>query len=178
MADSIREQILQLVKERFQTISVANGYETNLGTHVYLFRDLSRSPFAETELPAVNIIDLDEQHQPKVSGRANHHHVLSIECQIAAGVTAAGGNTDAAKQVRKCISDLIKAIGTETNGANGHDWANDTPSESNPSGTALAFNSLPIANQIGLEQADRTIGVGIYKFDIEYRTQRWNPYEQ
>lgn len=171
MADSIREQIMQLVKARFETIQTANGYETDLGSNVFLWRDLNLQPFAESELPACNIRDYREEHEPKISGRADHHHTLFVECELATGVTAAGGSIDGDKRVRKIISDVIKSIGTTTNGETGNYWTN-------AAGTKLAFNTLPEENQMGVAQQGKTIATAFYRFKIEYRTQRWNPYEQ
>jgi hypothetical protein len=179
MADSIRQQIIALVKERFQSIRTANSYETELGAHVFVWRDLDKVPVSEAELPLLNIRDLRRETEPQVSGRADHHHTLFLELEIVAGVTNAGGNTDAAVQVRKCISDLEEAINAVTNGWAGTYWANSTPDANDPTkGTKLAFLTLPMDDEMVVDQSGRTISGAKMRIKIQYRNQRWNPYEQ
>jgi hypothetical protein len=165
MADSIREQIVELIRERFETILTANGYETDLGANVFIWRDTNAAPPAASELPLLNFRDVREETEPKVSGRTDHHHTLFGEAEIVAGTTSAGGNTDAAKQVRKCISDVLEAIRSDTR------WTD-------ADGSMLAFQTWPMDNEMVVDQSGRTIGGAKVRFKVEYRTQRWNPYEQ
>ena len=48
------------VKARLQTITVANGYHTNLGNNIYVWRATRAQDYAEAELPAANIMDISD----------------------------------------------------------------------------------------------------------------------
>lgn len=163
MADSIREQIVELIRDRFESILTANSYETDLGSNVFVWRDLNNAPATAAEIPLCNIRDVREETDPALSSRTDHRHTLYIECDIVAGTTNAGGSTDAAKQARKCISDVLEAIGTDTR------WTD-------AGGAMLAFQTWPMDNEMALDQSGRTIAGAKIRFKIEYRTPRWNPY--
>ena len=53
MADSIREQIMASFAARLAAITVANGYQTDIGDNVVR----ARRSFLEEDLPAISVID-------------------------------------------------------------------------------------------------------------------------
>ncbi|MFA4871378.1 MAG: hypothetical protein WC623_24480 [Pedobacter sp.] len=100
MAETLRQQILDKVKARLQTILVANGYSSNLGSSVFEWRV---EPFATSELPALVYRDPSDD----ISQAEGHRNHLTLEIEI---VTA----SETISAVRKKIADVILAIGTDT----------------------------------------------------------------
>ena len=164
MAESKRQKIVDVIRARFQNIRTTNGYETNLGSNVLVWRT---QPIVAAQLPALTIRDHTEEAEPFVSGRQDHHHRLFIEVEFATG-PATTSKITADDEARKCLADIIKAIGVNIK------WP-DADGD-------LAFNTLPDqngragTNQIVVEQEGNTVAKGVYRFIVEYRTQRWNAY--
>lgn len=148
MPDSKRQQIVLAVKTRFQGILIASGYETNIGQKVYEWRDAA---IQSADLPALNLIDVAEDSIQGSSNVQEHSLEMWVECHTQDGTT--NGAT-----VRKVIADVVKAIGVDRT------WG------------SLAFNTLPMRNEIGFEHKDKFNGGVTIKFKILYRTQNFNPF--
>ncbi len=147
MADSIRQQIMTALITRLQTITVANGYETNVGDNV---NDWHVSNFQETELPAMDVRDANESTE--VRG-GFHQNTLSVEIE-----TKVSGTTSATI-MRDIIADVVKAIGTDT------------------SFGGLVQNVLPVQNTtVELDQKDKRIASILQSFDIIYLTEAFKPF--
>jgi len=99
MAKNIRQQIITKVDTLLKTITVANGYETALGSKVYEWREY---PIDDDAPPACVYKDTDD-----ISMFATNQWKHSLKLEI-----LLYGNT--ASQVRQMIADVIKAIGTKT----------------------------------------------------------------
>lgn len=98
MTDSIRQQIIDAIDTRFKAILTAGGYKTNLGNHVFAWRD---TPLEATDLPGLIYKDTTEQREP---GAGIYDLILSIEIELFS--TSAAG-------IRNCLADLEKAIFTD-----------------------------------------------------------------
>lgn len=147
MADSIRQQIMTALIIRLQTITIANGYETNVGGNV---NDWHVSNFEETELPAMDVRDVNESTEVRGS---LHQNTLSIEIETKVSGTAS------ATTMRDIIADVVKAIGTD------------------PSFSGLAQNIVPVQNAtVELDQKDKRIASVLQSFDILYLTTAFKPY--
>lgn len=77
---SKRQQIVDKVVARMQAISVANGYQTDLGASVYDFE----TNFDDADLPALSVCDLIAAHelanaQPTA---ANQIDTLSLQLRV------------------------------------------------------------------------------------------------
>jgi hypothetical protein len=167
MADSVRQQLADAIKTRFQTILIANGYQTNIGQNVFLWRNLERDPLNESETQLLSLSDWKEITEPKISSQGDHHRTLfwHVEAENVVAVTEA----DAVG--RKILADIEKVLGIDIK------WMT-TPGNLT---TALAFNTLPVDTQDGtslmeVEQRDRVIVSVKYQFKIEYRTPRWDAF--
>jgi hypothetical protein len=147
MADSKRQQIMTALITRLQTITVANGYETDIGANV---NEWHVTNFEEAELPAVDVRDTTESVE--VRG-GNHDYTLSIQIE-----TKVSGTTAAAK-MRDVIGDVIKAIGTD------------------PSLGSLAQNVRPVQNEIAeIDQKDKRIASILQVFELRYITKAFKPF--
>jgi len=101
---TLRQQIVDAIVTRFKDISTAGGYQTDLGTRVFLGR--TTEP-VESECPALNIWDTDEDNARRLN--RIHEHRLKIQAFVyQAGSTVAGG-----AYVRKAVADIFKAIGVD-----------------------------------------------------------------
>lgn len=158
--DSYWQRLFDAVKVRMQSIHTANGYETDLGTHAFTWRDLGRSPFTAAEAPCFMI--RDPRRETNSDGVINaHDHRLSIE-MIA--VAYAGESSPPDNFARRMLSDIDQAIGVD------RQWSVD--------GVALARDTVPGEDAIeGVHAADRMIVVR-KTFTILFRTRRFNPYAQ
>lgn len=153
MADSMRQLILNAVDARLKTIltTATPPYETNLGEHV--FEWLPRV-LEDSECPAVIWKDLDEVPSNLTIGKYGYHqHALRVELAI---VDASAGSTPA--NLRKALADVTKAVGADTT------WG------------GLAIRTDPVPNDMAVEQADRIAGAFRLTIQIDYQTQKWNPY--
>ncbi len=132
---------------RLQTITVSNGYETDIGSSVYEWRVMN---FEETELPAMDVRDKGETVE--VRG-GNHDYTLSIEIE-----TRVSGST-AATTMRDIIADVMKAIGTDS------------------SFNSLVQNTKPVQNEIvEIDQKDKRISSVLQTFEVKYLTKAFKPY--
>ena len=99
MATPIRQTLIDNIKTQLQTITTGNGYETNLGSNVFEWRE---TPLQQSELPGIVIRDPSNQ-QTKTFGK--HESVLKLEIEIyTQGLPVV---------TRKAIADVIKCIGVE-----------------------------------------------------------------
>ena len=101
MSDTVRQQIVDAVETRFKTISVANGYQTNIGTKVYVCRAVAP---AENEATAgvMNIWDMEEDSKPMLS--KVHEHAITFHVYV----TKVGAG--AAEWLRNVVADIARAI--------------------------------------------------------------------
>lgn len=152
MADSLREQIMAAVETRFATITVANGYETAIGSKTFKWRV---TDFQEAELPCHNFRDVSCDTEQKVSGV--HEHVLKVE---SVAVAKQPSDMPADKYGRKMAADIWKAIGTDRK------WS------------TLAFDTNPLRDEITIEHENLKLVAVRVEFEIKYRTTSFNPYVQ
>jgi|GEM_PF-775425 len=156
MADSVRQKIVDAVKTRFQSITVANGYETNLGNKVFVWRDTGAAPFEESELPAVVLFDAKDEIVQQLS-RIQHHKLLMVADVVTDDATQS-------TQIRKLVADIYKAIGVDIY------WTVES--------VRLAFDTDPMQDEFDVRQEERVIASARVQFTIQYRTLSWNPYTQ
>ena len=158
MADDVRQKIVDAVKSRLQTITTGNGYETNVGGNVKVWRDMSSSPFASGDLDALNIRDMrtEASREGQPMGTTQHEMTMHIEA-------ATKDNTMARdKKLRKILADLIKAIGTD------RQWT--------VSGAKLAWNTQIESTAIDVQHKGEILGGCQLVISILYRTLDFDPY--
>jgi len=100
MADTIRQQIIDAVDTQLQTISVANGYRTELGATVQEWDVTPLDPDSETE--RLEYRDEEEGRADLTVGEHTMGLVLVVRVLTA-------GSTSAA-DIREMIADVAKAM--------------------------------------------------------------------
>jgi hypothetical protein len=153
MADSIRQQICTKVAARLATILTTAGYATNLGQHVY---EWLPEVLEQSNTLGVVWKDIDESPSNLTTGGTlgYHYHDLKFEFTIIASGSTAIAN------VRKALADVIKAIGVDQT------W------------DKLADRTVPVPNEMAAEQADRIVAAFRLTVIVQYRTHKWDPYNQ
>lgn len=141
-----RQQIMDAVKARMETISIGNNYSSNLGERIFVWR---LSNLADTELPAIVIRDVSNSAVENAT-IGMFRWALGIELQI---ICSDGSTT--ADQLRAMIQDVYTAIGTDTV------WS------------ALANLTTQPSDEMQIVQEDRIIGGATIRFNIEYDSALW-----
>ncbi len=151
MADTIRTKIFNAVADRFKTILIANGYETNLGQKIYCWK---ATPFDESQVPGMNLMDPKQDTQQAMAGV--HEHTLHVEARVAVLTESP------AAFVRSMIADITKAIGVDRN------WT--------VAAVRLATDTDPVGDQMDTEHEGKSTGGACVKFKIRFRTSSFDPY--
>lgn len=142
------QNIINAVETRLKTIKTSNGYASNVGNSVYIWRTESIS---EKKLPAITIRDTGDELLSTLNGDFQTFR-LSLDLDIA---TANKESTTAITEVRTLRKDLLKAIGTD-----------------------LTFGGLAITTDYGssdvlVDSAANTISGVLIKISITYRISAW-----
>lgn len=107
MADTIRERIIQSIAARLAVISVANGYNTGMGTNVLRAR---RNP-GPHELPCAVVWPQPETAQRRVGGRVTLSMPVRVE-----GIAAYGVSTPSVV-AEKIMGDLVLCLTSHVSAA-------------------------------------------------------------
>lgn len=143
-----RQTIVSNLKTLLQTISVANGYYTALGSNVKLFSVL---PVQEDELPCVIIYDKSDSIDGE--GTQGSYNIWNKTLKVTLQIVCSGNTPDTT--IRQLITDCYKAIG----------------SDNTLSGNCLQINA--IGDSIDLEQQSQKIMGAAIELEILYRTKRF-----
>lgn len=159
---SIRQQIVDAIRDRLNAIRQANDYATDVGSHCFIFRDLQNSPFTPSELADGGAINITDSVCDRESGVLNvHDHSLAVTIQAA---SVSSGGFAPPEHARRIESDLLSAVGRD------RQWEVD--------GVKLAKDTLPGPSRIGSGQiGDRVAWVEL-TITVKFRTQRFDPYTQ
>lgn len=149
MADTIPQRIVNAVKSRFEGITIANGYRSDIGNKVTVWRTVQFEPGDKG-------LDIRDKGGPFSQVLSNvHEHELNLEAQIATS------GTESDEDLRKMVADVIQAIGAQTNGHNGRYW--------NDGSVNLAVNTELVDDSRGVRQNEYIDGDAVVKFKITYR---------
>lgn len=152
---SRRQQLFDAVIARFQTITKANGYETDIGKRVSVWRDVDGAPFAADELPAINVKDPNEESQSVLAGVQEHNLTIQVDA-----LDASKNLTQ--KSLHSIDADIKKAIGQDRH------WTVNN--------VKLAFNTEPGKSEMDVKFLGKTFGGVRMTFTIKYRTKSFDPY--
>ena len=137
---TIRQQIVDALDARLQTITIANGYSADLGVYEWLV-----TPLEEEDLPAVIFRDtVDDIDTDEIGQRRKHD--LAVTLDIAASSTAS------ADAVRELMRDVLTAIGTDKTFG------------------GLAYNTEPLSASLEVSEADQRLSGGQIELEIKYYT--------
>lgn len=159
--DSRLQRLINVVKRRFQDIRIANGYQTDLGLRVHLWRDTDNVPFEDPELPALNFRDRSADTEQRVSGI--HDHDITFEVEVLTNKFTVD------HEARKLLSDVIQAIGVD------RQWTEPTD---NPEvvPVKLAVDTFPRSWEFGVTAAGKSLAALRLTFVIRQRTKSFDPY--
>lgn len=143
MADTIREQIITAMMERFRGISKLSGYNTDLGASIYHFRAAN---FEAEELQSLNIIDAHDDIVHDTLDQWEHN--LDIELEIKAAPTTLTG-------VYELLEDVYEAIAKDDT------WG------------GLAFDTQPSYNEIDIEHAANRLADVKVRIRVKYSAAKW-----
>ena len=150
MPATIRQQIIDAVKARFEAITVVNGYNYDLGSNVTEWKTVNHD---EASLPALVFRDINEDSEPGPHPAYINDLRMQVEIKTEEGATTSSA-------IRKMIADVIKVIGTDVQ------WS------------TLALNTILEGNRIEIYQTEKIIGGAEISFMIRYRTNAFDPYTQ
>lgn len=162
--ESLWQRVFDAVKFRMQEIRTANGYETNVGAKCFAWRDLSRTPFTEAELSeSLGGFILRDASRRTESGRVinTHDHTLQFEM---VGACFASASSPPDNFARRMLCDVDRAIGQDIK------WTVE--------GTPLARDTQPGEDVIEAAHAGERLVVVRKTFTVNFRTQRFDPYNQ
>ena len=147
MAASVRQSILNAIKTRLQSITVVNGYETDIGSNVNMWHT---TDFQETELPAIDLRDPAEEVETR-----GGNHICTLTIEIEAKVSGSASDIT----MRDIIADIIKAVGTD------------------PTFGGLTQDTKPVSNDsLGFGQNSKKIASIVMTFEARYITKKFSPY--
>lgn len=149
MPDSLRQQIIDAVDTRFKTILTANGYETDLGQNVFHWKE---NAFEQDHLPCLEYRDVSDP--PEDIAFQLRLHTITLE------VRAYAKGSDVDKTARKLIADIVKCIGTDLT------WG----------GLAEDTEQISVPGEINMDHAEKKIAGTLLVFEIEYTSDRFDPY--
>jgi len=146
-----RQQIMDALKARMQTILTANGYYTNLGSKVF---DYKSTTFNDNDLDAINLRDETNNLIDELASGQNEWDLnLDVEIDI---LFKKGGTS--ITEARKGISDVKKAIG---GGGNDITFG------------GLAYKTNFASDTLIHEQDEAVIVGARIRVRIRYRTNIW-----
>jgi hypothetical protein len=144
-----RDDIVNAISTKFKTISASNGYHSNAGANVFIWRP---GVIQEGELPALNIRDYKNVRAGELTG--GPMSVDDWNLYVETEVVCTGGTTTH-QSVRQIIADIYKAIGADTT------WG------------GLAISTFLEDDAILMDQKDKTIGGSIVNFFVMYRNTKF-----
>jgi hypothetical protein len=144
---SVRQDLVDRVKARFALITQANGYLTNIGqkqTEWHLHpKDLDDTPGH----------DIQDGREPAFIKEKNAG-VYERRLRVMVIAEVPEPNPGAA-ETRKALADMIKAVGVD------------------PKWGGLARRTLPVDEDVTVDDTNQRIGAARLTFDIEYSRAPW-----
>jgi len=101
----IRQQLMEAIQARLESIRVSAGYLTDVGINVFHWRDPMGEPFQPHEKPCCFIRDASSEITPLDS--SVHEHSVAVE------IGALVDRSDAVAAMRDLEADLMEAIGQD-----------------------------------------------------------------
>ena len=96
---TIREQVVNAMADRFRQILTTNGYNTDVGNSVFVWKD---TPFSVSELPAINISD----ESSTIEELTNSTERVRLNFRVDIVVS----NNNPIPTIRATLEDIRKAI--------------------------------------------------------------------
>ncbi len=151
-----RQKLVDALRVRFEAITPANDYETEVGNSVHEWRSEKLSEDDDALMPALLFRDdLVETPLPD-KNTGSWKHLLRVTVDIVIGEDA-----EQATEARKALADVVKAIGVD-------------PLWKDPDGNELAERTIPGDERIMTDKEGNWLGGARLEFTIEYFTVPWS----
>lgn len=144
---SKRQQIVDAVKARLVAISVAGGYQTDVGLKQTEWHPAAKGP---EDRPGHDVRDLAEETAADDRNRGLYERRLLI--QVVAELDESG---DTAANARKALADMIRAVGVD------------------PRWGGLANHSIPVEDEVTVDQEAQRVGGARLVFEVVYSRKPW-----
>jgi hypothetical protein len=146
-----RQQIIDKVKERFALITIANGYQTDIGLKQTEWNPGPKGADPEAdELPGHDIRDEVETTAVKDKNAGTYDRELEI-----VAIAELKEANASATLARKALEDMIKAVSVD------------------PTWGSLARRTIPLEEDINVDELGQQIGAARLKFKVEYSRRPW-----
>lgn len=146
-----RQQIVSAIKTRLAGIKVADGYQTDIGLKQTEWNPGPKGADPEAdELPGHDI--RDEVETAEVKDKNSGTFDRALEIVVIAELREAGPGATLA---RKALEDLIKAVAVD------------------PTWGGLARRTLPVEEDINVDELGQQIGAARLRFKVEYSRRPW-----
>ncbi len=99
---TVREQVVNAMADRFRQILTTNGYNTDVGNSVHIWKD---TPFSVEELPALNLRD----ESSDIEDLTNASEIVRLNIRTDIVVS----NSDPIPTIRAILEDIRKAISVD-----------------------------------------------------------------
>jgi hypothetical protein len=142
---SERQEIIDVMMARFATVTIANGYRTDLGKKVTSWE----TPGADQDFDLWCDIR-DSEAKPEERSFQKHEHDLDFEVEVA---KRSGSTGPTSRDLRKIISDLLEAVGLDRK------WGRDS-----------VLHTKILGNKILIDRKEKVTGYAVIKFRVTYRT--------
>lgn len=146
-----RQQIVNAVKARFALITIANGYQTDIGLKQTEWNPGPKGADPEAdELPGHDIRDEVETTVVKDKNAGSYDRELEI-----VAIAELKEADASATLARKALEDMIKAVSVD------------------PTWGSLARRTIPLEEDINVDELGQQIGAARLKFKVEYSRRPW-----
>jgi hypothetical protein len=146
-----RQQIVDKVKERFAGITIANGYQTDIGLKQTEWNPGPKGADPEAdELPGHDI--RDEVETAVVKDKNSGTFDRELEIVVTAELIEPGAGVALG---RKALEDLIKAVAVD------------------PTWGGLARRTLPVDDVVDVDPLGQQISAAQLRFKVEYSRRPW-----
>lgn len=146
-----RQQIVNAVKTRFAAITTANGYQTDIGLKQTEWNPGPKGADPEAdELPGHDI--RDEVETTAIKDKNSGSYDRELEIVVIAELKEADASATLA---RKALEDMIKAVSVD------------------PTWGSLARRTIPLEEDINVDELGQQIGAARLKFKVEYSRRPW-----
>lgn len=150
MTDPKRQTIMEKLEDQLQTILTTGGYNTNLGSNVFEWRDLES--INESSLPCVEYRDTRDVTIGQTFGTGQQEHLLNVELTVIMA-------SSTPKVMRQTLADIITCLGANlTLGGN-------------------CTDIMPISDEETILEHENKKYFGLkIVIQIQYVTTDWNAY--
>jgi hypothetical protein len=149
-----RQILVDRIKARMATITMANGYYTDAGNNVSVWKT---NPFSANKIEGIDIRDLEDPSETEAEDESLERHFLKVELRLIVKTT---GSETADARLRKLEADVKKAISADEYWSSG--------------GVRLADKTLPRGTVIEVDQDQDRIAGGIVTIEIQYVTAKFS----